>query len=237
MDLNTEYMINTFKLALGGIPVTMEITIVTLLFAIPVSFWFSIAKIYRLKFISQFTTLYVSFVRGTPIVLQILIIYSLVPSLLNNLVVRSGLKVNVFDLNPIWYAFVVFGLNTTAVLTEVFRSAILTVDKGQIEAALSTGLTNAQAYRRIVIPQALLVALPNLCNATIGLIKGTSLAFLMTVKDITAIAKVEASYGYNYIESYLDIFAIYIIVCVITQLIFMILEKKIGIYRAPIMAL
>ena len=94
---------------------------------------------------------------------------------------------------------------TTGSLAEILRSAILTVDKGQLEAAQAIGLTNRQAYIRIVFPQALRSALPNLCNLVINLVKGTSLVFVMTIKDITAIAKVEASYGYQYFESYLVI--------------------------------
>ena len=80
---------------------------------------------------------------------------------------------------------------TTGSLAEILRSAILTVDKGQLEAAQAIGLTNRQAYIRIVFPQALRAALPNLCNLVINLVKGTSLVFVMTIKDITAIAKVE----------------------------------------------
>ena len=91
-------------------------------------------------------------------------------------------------------------------LSEVFRSALLTVNRGQLEAGLTTGLTASQTYKRIIIPQALTAAIPNLCNATVGLIKNTSLAFMMTVRDITAVAKIQASYGYNYVESYIDIF-------------------------------
>jgi L-cystine transport system permease protein len=236
MELNTDFLVRTFFLALGGIPVTLAITIVTLAVSIPCAFVISMTRIYRVRFLRAINTVYVSFIRGTPVVLQILIVYSLLPSLLNALAKKNGWHINVFDLNPIWYAFVVFSLNTTAILSEVFRSALLTVDRGQMEAALSAGLSPAQAYRRIVVPQALVVALPNMCNATINLIKSTSLAFLMTVKDVTAIARIEASYGYNYVEAYLDIFVIYILVCVATQYAFGALERKLGIYRASLVS-
>jgi L-cystine transport system permease protein len=166
------------------------------------------------------------------VVLQILIVYSILPSLLNVIVNSLGLPINVFDINPILYACIVFSINATAELSELCRSALLTVERGQLEAAISTGLTRVQAYARIIIPQALVAGLPNLCNVTIHLIKSTSLAFLMTVKDITAIAKVEAAYGYNYIESYIDIFIIYILVCSVTQLLFSLAEKWFGAYKA-----
>jgi L-cystine transport system permease protein len=215
-----------------GIPTTMRITIMALLIATPIGFYMALARIQHIKFARQIVTLYISFIRGTPIVLQILIVYSLLPSLLNSFIKNIGWDVNIFDINPIIYAYIVFSLNTIASLSEVFRSALLTVNKGQLEAGLSIGLSRAQTYIRIIIPQALVVALPNICNVTINLIKGTSLAFIMTVKDITAIAKVEAAYGYNYIEAYIDVFLVYLIVCAITQMVFKYLENHFGAYRA-----
>lgn len=161
-------------------------------------------------------------------VLQILLLYSLLPSLLNYLI-RQVLKLdfNIFKIPAIYYAYAVFSLNTTAILSEVFRSALLTVDKGQLEAGLSVGLGKFRTYMRIIIPQALVVALPNICNVTVGLLKSSSLAFLMTVQDITAIAKLKAAYAYNYIEAYSVIFILYIILCTMVQLIFKYIEVQI----------
>jgi len=102
----------------------------------------------------------------------------------------------------------------------------LTVDKGQLEAAQAIGLTTSQAYVRIIFPQALRSALPNLANLVINIVKGTSLVFVMTIKDITAIARVEASYGYQYFESYFVIFLQYILICGLIQWGFSILEKR-----------
>src|SRR5690606_38314741 len=146
-----------------------------------------------------------------PIVVQIYVIYSMMPSLIAGFFKQMNIPINVFDIDPILYAYIVFSLNTTAILSEVFRSGLFTVSKGQLEAAQAVGLTNFQSYRRIVIPQALVAAVPNLTTATLNLIKATSLAFIMTVQDITAIAKVEAGFGYNYIEAYTDVFIIYLI--------------------------
>ncbi|AGC68846.1 L-cystine transport system permease protein TcyL [Thermoclostridium stercorarium subsp. stercorarium DSM 8532] len=231
MELDVKFMIETFFQALSGIPVTLSITAVALIISTPVAFFMAVSKIYNIKIIKQLVSAYVSFIRGTPVVLQILIIYSLLPSLFNSIAKGIGWNINVFDINPIIYAYIVFSINTCAGLSEIFRSALLTVNKGQLEAALSIGMSAVQAYVRIIIPQALVTAIPNICNLTINLIKGTSLAFMMTVKDITAIAKIAASYGYNYIEAYLDILFIYIILCSLIQLLFSMLEKRFGSYK------
>jgi L-cystine transport system permease protein len=228
MRLDPNFMLATFVLSLKALPTTFSITIIALLAATPFGFFMAMCEIHRIRGLKQLSALYISFIRGTPIVLQILIVYSLVPSLLNGFIIRMGWKINIFDLNPIVYACLVFALNNAALMAELFRSALLAVDKGQHEAALSAGLSSAQSYIRILIPQALVSALPNLCNLTITLIKNTSLAFLMTVKDITATAKIAASYGYNYVEAYLDIFVIYLAVCALTQVLFTKLEQRFG---------
>lgn len=232
MVLNTEFMAETFFKSLGGIPVTLEITLVTLIISAPIAFFMALSRMKKGSLGNKIISGYVSFIRGTPVVLQILFLYSLLPSLLNYLVSNVlQLDFNVFGLNPILYAFVVFTLNTTAVLSEVFRSALLTVGHGQMEAALAAGLTGRQAYVRIIIPQALVAALPNICNATVNLLKSTSLAFMMTVKDIMAIAKVSAAYGYNYIEAYIVVFFVYILLCTAVQLLFKAIESSLSSYK------
>ena len=113
------------------------------------------------------------------------------------------------------------------ILIEIFRSSLITVSKGQLEAAQSVGLTNVQAYRRIIIPQALVVALPNICTATVNLIKkATSLGYAMSLPEITLKAKVAANVGYNYVEAYIDIFLVYLIICSLTEYGFKLFEKK-----------
>ena len=230
MSFDFSYLIKTFWLCVKAIPVTLEITVVSLLLALIPALLIALARIHKVRVLDIFCRIFVSFIRGTPIVLQILIVYSIMPSLLNSLVKSAGWQINVFEMNPVIYAFVVFGINSTATLSEVFRSAISSVDRGQLEAALSIGDTRFQAFRRVVFPQALVSALPNLCSTSVILIKNTSLAFMMTIREITAVAKIEAAYGYNYVESYIDIFVIYIIVCLAVEFIFRKIEKRL-VYR------
>lgn len=228
MKLNTEFMIEAFKASLSGIPVTLGITVVSLMISMPLALMMAIKKMNSKGPLSFLINTYVSIVRSTPMVLQILLLYSLLPSFLN-FFIKQVLKIdfNIFKIPAIYYAYAVFSLNTTAILSEVFRSALLTVDKGQLEAGLSIGLGKFLTYIRIIIPQALVVALPNICNVTVGLLKSSSLAFFMTVQDITAIAKLKAAYAYNYIEAYSIIFILYIILCTMVQLIFKYIEVQI----------
>ena len=224
MDLN--YIVNTFLVTLKGIPVTLIIMIVAILLSFIPALLLALGQIYKVRGVRTFSVVYLAFIRATPPILLNLFFYSLFPSLLNQIFKSLGSQVDVFKFNPLYYAFIIYSLMTTGSLSEILRSAILTVDKGQLEAAQAIGLTNFQAYRRIVFPQALRSALPNLANLVINLVKGTSLVFVMTVKDITALAKIEASHSYQYSESYLVIFVIYLIICGLIQWIFRGLEKR-----------
>ena len=221
--MDIQYIISTFLKTLAGVPVTLGIMLVSIILSFFPALFLALGRHYKVKGVTSFSIIYLAFIRSTPQILLILFFYSLFPSLLNNLFKGTG--INVFNIPPIAYAFVIFSLMTIGNLSEIIRSAILTVDKGQLEAAQAIGLTNSQAYIRIIFPQALRSALPNLCNLVINLVKGTSLVFVMTVKDITAIAKIEAAYGYQYFESYLVIFLMYILICGLIQFLFNKLEN------------
>ena len=224
MDL--DYIAKTFLETLKGVPTTLIIMIVAMILSFLPALFLALGQIYKVKGVRTFSLVYLAFIRATPPILLILFFYSLFPSLLNQFLKSIGSDVDIFKLNPIYYAFIIYSLMTTGSLSEILRSAILTVDKGQLEAAQAIGLTTSQAYVRIVFPQALQSALPNLANLVINIVKGTSLVFVMTIKDITAIARVEASYGYQYFESYFVIFLQYILICGLIQWGFSLLEKR-----------
>ncbi|MEH7084254.1 amino acid ABC transporter permease [Neobacillus drentensis] len=232
VGLDYQFLVKTFFVALSGVPTALIITIVSLLIALPLGFLLALSRINQIPVISQLARVYVSFVRGTPVIVQIFITFTSVPLLLRPVFEEYQVQTNIYDINPIWYAFIVFSLNTTAILIEVFRSAISTVSKGQLEAAYSVGLNNVQAFRRIIIPQTLVVALPNICTATVNLIKATSLGYALSLREITLRAQVAANVGYNYVEAYIDIFLVYLLLCSLVEYLFKLYEKRLRKYKA-----
>lgn len=231
MELNYQFMLHTLGLLLQGVPVTLSLTAVALAAAAPFAFFIALARLRHTPYVQGPIKLYVSLMRGVPVVIQILLIYSVLPSLLNVIFKELGIRYNIFDLNTIWYAYIIFTISAIAVLSEVFRSALASVSAGQLEAGWAMGMSTFHTYVRIIIPQALTVALPSLCNVTVNLLKNTSLAFMMAVKDVTAVGKIAASYGYNYVEAYIDVFVAYIILCSLTQALFRLAENRCGRYR------
>lgn len=229
--MNWPFLIDTFFVALSGVPVALLVTVVSLFIAVPFGFLLALARIYEVPVISQFAKVYISFVRGTPVIIQIFVLYATIPLILSGIFEKYQIDYPIYEINPLWYAFIIFSFNTAAILIEIFRSALQTVAKGQLEAAQSVGLTTAQAYRRIIIPQALVSAMPNLCTATINLIKATSLGYAISLQEITLKAKVEANLGYNYLEAYLDIFVVYLLICMTVEYLFKWSEKRLSRYK------
>ncbi len=173
--------------------------------------------------------MYVSIIRGTPAVVLVLLLYNTLPGQLSAFFKAIGSDFNVYRQIPgIAYAYFIFTLTATAFLIEIFRSAIGSVDKGQLEAAYTIGLNPFQAYTRIILPQAITLAMPNLCNLLVVLVKNTSLAFMMTVKDLTQTAKLGAALNYRYAESYIVILIIYVIICLSIEGISKVIENKLA---------
>ena len=235
MKFDIPFFLQTFFTALSGVPVTLLMTAGALLIAVPVALFVAITRVNGVPVLKQLDALYVSFVRGTPVIVQIFMIYSILPKLLKEFVEARGLEINVYDINPIWYAILIFGFNIATHFAEIFRSALLSVPKGQKEAAYAVGFSAIQTYVKFIIPQAFVIASPSFCTASMNLLKNTSLAFMISVMDITGKAKMEAGIGYRYLEAYLDIFLVYIIICLLYEKGYRLLTAKAGKYQAKTM--
>lgn len=218
--------------AIKGVPVSLYVTFVSLAIALPLSFLCAMARFKRIPALSQVICVIVSFLRGTPLVVQLFIVYAGFPSLLNAIVQANGWNFDPFGISPYAYAFFVFSLNVMATLTEVFRSSLAAVGKDQAEAARSVGLNGFQTNCLIVIPQALVSAIPNICNEFLNLFKSTSLVYMMTIQDITGKLRIAASAGYNYTEAYLIIFLVYFVLGFAMEKLFQYIENNMKTYKA-----
>ena len=156
----------------------------------------ALARLSGIAPLTAFAVVYLSIFRGTPMLVQILLIYFGLPQL--------GIS-----LDPIPSAIIALSLGVASYQSENFRSGILGVEKGQREAAFSIGMTGWQALRRIVFPQALRIATPTIGNRFIALMKDTSLASVVTVVELTRVAERVGSATFRYLEMFVVIAAIY----------------------------
>jgi polar amino acid transport system permease protein len=216
-------------LLLKYFPVTIQLTLIALIIGWVAGLFLAIVKIHRIPVLHQLCTLFVSVVRGTPIIVQLYLTYFGIPIFLKYYNFYNGTSYNVNGIPPIIFAIVALGLNQSAFDSETIRAAIQSVEKGQVEAAKSLGMNGLQIFYRVLLPQAVTVAIPSLGNSLIGLVKGTSLAFTCSVVEITAQGKILAGNSYRYFEVYCSLAIIYWVITIFIERIFTYIEKKMSV--------
>lgn len=214
---------------LKKLPVTLELALLAMIIGLALGLVLAIIKIKQIPVLKQIAAIFVSIVRGTPVLVQLYIVYFGVPMFFKYLNQKYGTNLAVANIPGFVYAVLALGLNSSAFSSEMIRSAILSVDKGQLEAAHALGMSYGQTLRRIIIPEAFTVALPTIGNSLISAIKGTSLAFTCAVVEITAQGKIIGGRDYRYFEVYCSLAIIYWIVTVIIEQILKITEKRLAI--------
>jgi putative amino-acid transport system permease protein len=179
--------------------VTLALSLSAMVVGLGLAFIISLIIDAKIPTLNKFLKVYVSFFRGTPLLAQLFLLYF----------GFAQISETVANMSSFTAAFIIMSLNTAAYMSETLRGAIASVDKGQMEASLSVGMTYIQAMFRIVLPQAFRFAIPALSNTFINIIKDSSLAFSIGVKEITAAAQLEATSSFKYLEAYVDIILIY----------------------------
>ncbi|WP_462413023.1 amino acid ABC transporter permease [Neobacillus sp. Marseille-QA0830] len=187
-----------FPILKAGIQFTIPLTLITFVLGLILAFFIALARITNIKVLNGAARFFVWIFRGTPLLVQIFILFYGLPSL--------GIT-----LNPFPAAIIAFTINVGAYSSEIIRAAILSIPKGQWEAAYSIGMTQSQAMRRIIIPQAVRVSLPPLGNSFISLVKDTSLAATITVTELFQKGQQIAAYTYEPLWIYIEVAFIYLI--------------------------
>ena len=203
------------------LPLTLFMLGLSLLFSLLLGFVIALIRIQKKPVLSKMATIYLSFMRCTPLLVQLFLVYFGLPQLL--LLVH----IDINSWSRITFLVIAFSLHTAAPLSEVIRSAYLSIDKGQFEAAYSIGMNYFQTLRRIILPQAFVAALPNLGNATISLLKDTALAFTIGIIDIMGQVRLILgnNYGIGMFEIYVTISLVYWSMCIVIEIIVSYLEK------------
>ncbi|WP_040443178.1 amino acid ABC transporter permease [Falseniella ignava] len=195
IELIKVYFFNILK----GTQITIFLAIISLVISLVLGILFGFIKFYRIPILNPFLKIYTSFFRGTPAMAQILLVYFVI----------FGMNDFTSKLRPEYAAVTTLSLNAAAYLSETFLGAFNSVSKGQIDAGLSVGMTNIKIMEKIIFPQAMEAALPSLLNTLIDLIKGTSIAFMIGVPEMMAVASFEGSRRFDYGIIYIIVSAIY----------------------------
>ncbi len=173
-------VITYFPKVLSKLPVTLNIVLVSITIAIVLATAIAMICIKKLPVLSQMAALYISFVRGTPILVQMFLVYYGMPLFITALVGSNITS----EWNKLIFVYIAYGFNEAGFLSEHIRAAILSVPAGQTEAGYSVGLNGNQTFFRIVLPQAFRVLLPGFSTMLVGLLPATSLAYMLGVTDM-----------------------------------------------------
>ena len=220
MDL--ELMINSFPKLLSAAVITLKLLSVSLIIGLFIGLFFAILRLNKNFFINRFAYGYSYIFRGTPLLVQIFIIYFGLGQIeyLRSTVLWIILK------EPYWCAIIAFALNTGAYTSEILRSAFQTIKPGIIEAGKSLGISNKVIFYKIQIPIAIRQSLPAYGNEIILMMKGTSLASTVTIMDLTGVAKYIISTTFKPIEVFIVAGGIYLFMTFIIHNVIKFLEKK-----------
>lgn len=211
------------------LPITIGLTLGGAFFGLILALIFAIVKINKVPILYPIQAFFVSFLRGTPILVQLMLTYNGLPLVLKAVNLHLGTHLSINDVPAVLFVIITFAFNEAAYASETIRAAIQSVDPGEIEAARSLGMTNRQIYTRIIIPNAAVVATPTLINTLIGLTKGTSLAFSAGITEIYAQAKILGGENYRYFERFLSVALVYWAVNILIEQFGRFVEKKMAI--------
>lgn len=164
----------------GGMWISIQIFAVTLIVSLPLGLFVSFGRMAKNSFIQALVKFYISVMRGTPLMLQLMVVYY-GPYYLFGISIRNGYRM--------WAAFIAFAINYAAYFAEIYRSGIQSMPMGQYEAAKLLGYTKVQTFFRIIFPQVVKRILPSVTNEIITLVKDTSLAFSISIMEMFAAAK------------------------------------------------
>ncbi|XAP99232.1 amino acid ABC transporter permease [Staphylococcus aureus] len=200
----------------GLVKYSIPITLVTFVLGLIIALFTALMRISTSKILRSISRVYVSIIRGTPMIVQLFIIFYGIPELGRLLTNDAD---NQWTLAPVVVAIIGLSLNVGAYASEIIRGGIISIPKGQTEAAYSIGMTYGQTIQRIILPQAIRVSIPALGNTFLSLIKDTSLLGFILVAEMFRKAQEVASTTYEYLTIYVLVALMYWVVCFIMSII------------------
>ncbi|RFC65936.1 amino acid ABC transporter permease [Fulvimarina endophytica] len=200
--LDYEYMLGLVPILLGYVPLTLMMAGIAMACALVLSSLLAIERVIKVPVLDRFVVLFISFFRGTPLLVQLFLFYYGLPQVFAFLTQIDGVTAAIMGLT----------LHFSAYMSESIRAAIVGIDRSQWEASEAIGMTRLQMMRRIILPQATRVAAPTLVNYLIDMIKSTSLAFTLGVTEMMGATQKEAAGSFLYFEAFLVVAVLYWII-------------------------
>lgn len=214
------YVYDYFIKLLPYIRISLVIVLSSIGVGLVVGMLVALPRLYKIPVLQRVSQVYASFFRGTPILIQLFLIYYGLPELL------KLVSIDVTKAPVLLFVVAAYGLHSAAYISEGIRAAVGAVDRGQVEAAYAVGMSGFQAFARIVFPQALAISVPILANLVIATLKDTSLAFSLGVMELTGKAQTLYTVSHQMLASFFALALIYLIISLILERVFAWIERR-----------
>lgn len=209
MSFRLDVMLSSLRIALEYTHVTLIIAVSSLIIGSILGLLIALIRLYKVKILSPFFSAVVTILKGVPTVLIILATYLIAAREFDAIAEGFGWAIRFKDVNIIVIAIFALSIMATINASEIFRGTLASIKSGQYDAAKSIGLTTVQTIRRVLIPQAIPVALPMMSNLLIGLVKASSIASMVSVVEVFSAAKISVQQNYRFLEAYIAVAIIY----------------------------
>lgn len=216
------------------VPVTLAIAVISMLLASVLGIVVMVIRMKKVPVLSPIADLYVLLGRALPTMIVLYIVFFALPIILMVFSESTGKKFDFTQIPAVIFAIIGLTLSTGAYLAEIFRAAVQSVEKGQMEAALSIGMTWWQGFYRIILRQAAVFAMPLMANQFLNLIKNTSIAFMITVMELFGAANVLSASNNRYLEVYVVVALLYWGTSITFEKIFLVIEDKLAFFKKGI---
>ncbi|HEY5575985.1 MAG TPA: amino acid ABC transporter permease [Clostridiaceae bacterium] len=215
--MDTDIIIRTLPVLLKGCVMTVELTVITLVLGTVLGILFALMRLLSNVVLSQISNFYTWIIRGTPMLLQLFFFYYGLPSV--------GIR-----MTPFQAAVIGLGLNSGAYMAEIIRGGILSIDKGQFEAAKALGFSYTETMQKIILPQTFKVIIPPVGNEFITILKDTSLVSTIAMVELMRSAQQMYASTFKPIEIFATAAVLYLIMTTVFTTIFSVYEKKLSVY-------
>lgn len=215
-----DYVWEYFPKIIEKFPVTLQLVLVPFTISFLAGFAIALLRLKKIPVVDGLLRLYISYVRCTPVITQMFVVYFGLPLLL------EPYGINAYKWDPKIFVFIAYSINISAFLSETIRSSILAVPKGQMEAGYSVGMSSFQTLRDIIVPQALKISLPMLGNMFIGLFQATALAYMVNVMDMMGKAVNLGHIKGHVLEGYLCCAAVFAVISLGLEVLFRFINKR-----------
>jgi L-cystine transport system permease protein len=230
MTIDIPFIWTALTEIIKALPITLMLTLIPLCAGFLLGLILAIIRIYKVKILAPFAEMYVSFLRGTPIIMHVMLIYFGLPLLIDKVVREMDMNVQTNAIPVSLFVLFALSLSAGSYLSETIRSGIVSLPKGQVEAAYATGMTTFQVMRRIVLPQAFAGSIPNFTNVFVGFLHTSSIAFIVSQKEITGAANIVASTNLKFLEAFIAAGMIYWGLTILIEVLSSWIEKRVYSY-------